>query len=180
MPFNLTGMNNSNELNLTGKNNQVSTIPVKMKIIKTHILKNFVIPLYSEQWDVLNKNKFLIDENIKQLEKYYKMYKLDDLLLFLELLNVLKIVIDKNEVLKDLENKHNAKYDKNNIINMVYRTTKIRLIPEYEIYNYIIGKPNRKLNQTYDETIINDIKQLMKQEGITYDKIQEKILKFKL
>ena len=180
MPLNLTGINNINELNLTGKNSQIVTIPSKIKILKKHVLKNFVIPLYSEQWDILNKNKLLIDENIKQIEKYYKMYKLDDLLSFLELLNILKIVIDKNEIVKDLENKNNTKYDKNNIINMVYRTTKIRLIPEYEIYNYIIGKPNRKLNETYDETIINDIKHLMSQQGITYDKIQEKILKPKL
>lgn len=179
MPFNLTGINNINEINLTGKNNQVSTVPSKIKILKKHILKNFVIPLYSEQWDTLNKNKLLIDENIKQLEKYYKMYKLDDLLSFLELLNILKIVIDKNEIVKELENK-NVKHEKNNIINMVYRTTKIRLIPEYEIYNYIIGKPNRKLNETYDETIINEIKHLMSQQGITYDKIHEKILKSKL
>jgi len=180
MPLNLTGINNINELNLTGKNSQIVTIPSKIKILKKHILTNFIIPLYSEQWETLNKNKLLIDENIKQLEKYYKMYKIDDLLSFLELLNILKIVIDKNEIVKDLENKNNTKYDKNNIINMVYRTTKIRLIPEYEIYNYIIGKPNRKLNETYDETIINDIKHLMSQQGITYDKIQEKILKPKL
>ena len=103
---------------------------------------------------------------------------MDDLLSFLELLNILKIVIDKNEIMIDLENK-NVKREKNNIINMVYRTTKIRLIPEYEIYNYIIGKPDRKLSETYDEKIINDIKQLMSQQGITYDKIEEKILSSK-
>ena len=175
MPFNLTGINNTNELNLTGKNEQLLNIPSKIKMLKKHILKNFIIPLYSEQWDILNKNKFLIDENIKQLKNYYKIYKLDDLLSFLELLNILKIVIDKNEILNDLENKH-VKREKNNIINMVYKTTKIRLMPEYEIYNYIIGKPDRKLNEKYDEKIINDIKHLMTQQGITYDTIEEKIL----
>lgn len=175
MPFNLTGINNTNELNLTGKNEQLLNIPSKIKMLKKHILKNFIIPLYSEQWDILNKNKLLIEENIKQLKNYYKIYKLDDLLSFLELLHILKIVIDKNEILNDLENKH-VKREKNNIINMVYKTTKIRLIPEYEIYNHIIGKPDRKLNETYDEKIISEIKHLMTQQGITYDTIEEKIL----
>ena len=68
------------------------------------------------------------------------------------------------------------KREKNNIINMVYKTTKIRLIPQYEIYNYIIGKPDRKSNETYDEKVISEIKHLMTQQGITYDKIEEKIL----
>ena len=55
MTFNLTGINNNNELNLKGKSDQALSIPSRIKIIKKHILKNFIIPLYSEQWDTLNK-----------------------------------------------------------------------------------------------------------------------------
>ena len=65
-------------------------------------------------------------------------------------------------------------YDKNNIINMVYKTTKIQILPEYEIYNLIIGKPTKK--EPYNDNIINDIKSLITTENITYDKISKYII----
>ena len=56
---------------------------------------------------------------------------------------------------------------------MVYKTTKIQILPEYEIYNSIIGRPNKK--EPYNENIIHDIKTLMLKENITYDKIKDYI-----
>lgn len=175
MPLNLTGNNNLNELNLTGKCHYKNNTSFKLNKLKRHILSNYLIPLYSEQWNILNKNKLLIDETIKQINVYYKLYKLDELIIFLELLKIIKILFNTNDLLTDLEAKTKAKYDKNNIINMVYKTTKIQILPEYEIYNNIIGKPSIK--EPYNENIINDIKMLISKENITYDKIQEYLLK---
>ena len=125
--------------------------------------------------NILNNNKLLIDETIKQINIYYKLYKLDELNMFLELLKILKILVNKNDLLIDLEDKTKRKMDKNNIINMVYRTTKIQILPEYEIYNSIIGKPNKK--EPYNENILFDIKNLISKENITYDKIKDYISK---
>ena len=159
MPLNLTGTNNHNELNLTGKSDYKMSYSFKINKLKVHILTNYVIPLYSEQWNILNKNKLLIDETIKQINVYYKLYKLDELTIFLELLKMIKIFLNTNDLLIDLEDKTKAKYDKNNIINMVYKTTRVQILPEYEIYNSIIGKPNKK--EPYNQYIINDIKKLI-------------------
>jgi hypothetical protein len=175
MPLNLTGNNNHNELNLTGKYDSNINYLIKINNLKKYILTNYVIPLYSEQWNILNNNKLLIDETIKQINIYYKLYKLDELNMFLELLKILKILVNKNDLLIDLEDKTKRKMDKNNIINMVYRTTKIQILPEYEIYNSIIGKPNKK--EPYNENILFDIKNLISKENITYDKIKDYISK---
>jgi hypothetical protein len=51
----------------------------------------------------------------------------------------------------------------------------IRLLPEYEIYDSILGKPNRDLNEKYNETIIRHIKTLLTYDDITYNKIKEYI-----
>ena len=56
---------------------------------------------------------------------------------------------------------------------MIYKTTTIRLVPEYEIYNSIIGRPKRELNQKYNEDIILDIKRLMTNEVVSFNKIKE-------
>lgn len=173
MTINLTGLITHNEINLTGKNTYLTNSSLKINNLKKYILSNYIIPLYNEQWNTLNNNKLLIDETIKKINLYYKSYKLEELNLFLELLKVLKIVINKNELLNDLEDKTKRTFDKNSVISMVYKTTRIKILPEYEIYNSIIGKPNKK--EPYNENIINDIKILLSKENITYDKIKEYI-----
>ncbi len=175
MTINLTGMNNRNELSLTGKTDIIVSPSNKINHLKKYILSNYIIPLYSEQWQIINNNKLLIDETIKQINNYYKIYKLEELAIFLELLKVLKMLVEKNALLNELENKTNRLYDKNNIINLVYKTTKIRILPEYELYNSIIGKPTKK--NPYNEDIVNDIKLLMVRPNVTYDMISEYILK---
>lgn len=170
----LTGIVCHNEMNLTGTK-LISTFS-KLTHLRTHIVANYILPLYSEQWDVLNTNKFLIDENIRQLERYYNMYKTDDLLSFVELLKILKIVIDKHSLLFEYESKlQSSSIDKNSVVNMVYKTTKIRLMPEYDIYHSIVGKPDIKQNESYNDAILQDIRRLMVQERITFEKIRSYI-----
>lgn len=176
MTTNLTGFTeHNNYINLKGPIDTTVVKPsIKLINLKKYILANYVIPLYSEQWDIINKNKFLINETIDKLNLYYKLYKLDEIIVFLELLKIIKILIDKQDLLTDLEYKNNKTYEKNNIINMVYKISKIKILPEYEIYNMIIGKPNK--NEYYDNNIISDIKMLIKSEFITYDKMNTYIL----
>jgi len=171
MTINLTGINYHNYINLKGDSNLIPKPSYKLKQLKTYIVKNYLIPLYSDQWQIINNNKLLIDETINKINLYIKLYKLEELTLFLELLKIIKILIDKNDLLTDLEDKTKNVYDKNNVINMVYKTTKIRILPEYEIYNSILGKPTK--TKPYNDTIINDIKKLMVQPNITYDKINK-------
>jgi hypothetical protein len=171
MTINLTGINNRNEMNLTGKTDMASTPSLKISNLKKYILSNYIVPLYSEQWQIINKNKFFIDETIKKINIYYKLYKLEELTVFLGLLTVLKILIEKNDMLNDVVDKTKRTYDKNTIMSMVYKTTKIKILPEYELYNSIIGKPTRQ--NPYDENIISDIKVLMVKPNITYDIISE-------
>lgn len=175
MTINLTGKNDRNEINLTGKMDNKTSPNYKINNLRKYILSNYIIPLYSEQWQIINNNKLLIDETINKINIYYKLYKLDDLSIFLELLKILKILIDKNDMLNDLKDKTQKSYDKNSIISMVYKTTKIRILPEYELYNSIIGKPNKQT--PYNEDIIRDIKILMSRSNITYDAINEYIHK---
>ena len=172
-PLRFTPLSPKIVLNLSGKSSSNNNSSIKLNKLKTYVLSNYIIPLYSEQWDVLNKNIFLIDETIKKINNYYKTYKLDELQFILELLKIIKLVISKNELIFDLEDKTKRTLNKNNIINMVYKTTKIQILPEYEIYNSILGKPSKK--EPYNGNIINDIKILIMKENITYDKIKDYI-----
>ena len=85
---------------------------------------------------------------------------------------VLKLLINEHNLLEEIETNITNKRDPTQIVNMVYKTTMIRLLPEYEIYNSVIGKPNRRLNEHYNENIIVDIKYLLTQERITFTQIK--------
>ena len=51
----------------------------------------------------------------------------------------------------------------------------LRLKPEFELYNLIIGRPDFKSGKTYDQTMLNNIIILLKVENITFEQIKNKI-----
>ena len=172
----LLGKNIINENNLLGKNyiqNQSSNIQIQQ--LKNTILKNYLIPLFTKQWASLNENLFFIDKINKKLNNLYTIYKLDELLLYIDLIKVLQIVVEKNRLLE--ENESYSSKTKNELVSMVFKTSMIKLLPEYELYDSILGKPKKELKQTYNDFIINDIKKLLLKENITYKKIKEAIIK---
>jgi len=179
--INLTGINfYSSELNLLGKygyncNYNYTSTNIKIKKLKERILNNYLIPLVSKQWDVLKENIYFIDEIQKKIQYYNDLYKTNELVAYNEMLNIFKVLIEKQKLLEDYDKNLSGKRDSNEIMSMVFKTSMIKLLPEYEIYDSIFGKPKRELKEKYDDDIINKIKELLKEDDITYRKIKEYI-----
>lgn len=163
-------VNEKPEINLKNK-----TITYKINLLKRKIIQDYLIPCLSKQWKIINENIFFINGFIDKLQKYYDMYKLDDVLMYIEILKIVKLLVEKHNLLVDTEKQINGSNQNNDILTMIYKTTAIKLLPEYEIYNSILGKPNKDLNEKYNTEIINDIKRLMELDNITYHKIKEYI-----
>jgi len=177
--MNLTGKNNIHKLNLnlSGKNSFVENIPLEVKSLKIKIMNSIIIPLISRQWNTLNENIFLLNTFKKSIQFYYNSYKLEELIIYKDLLNILEILIGEHIQLENMEKQMYGKSENSeNLTQMMYKTTMIRLKPEYEIYDNIIGKPKREKNDSYNEIIIKDIQLLLKNENITFNKIKDIIL----
>lgn len=180
---NLTGIYYyGNESNLSGKYGynyiyNSNSKNLKLKKLKERILNNYLIPLVSKQWNVLKENIFFIDEIQHKIKYHIDIYKHDepDLVPYREMLKVFKVLIEKQKLLEDYDEKMNGKRDSNEIMTMVFKTSMIKLLPEYEIYDSIFGKPKRELNEKYDDELIEKIKGLLKEDDITYKKIKEYI-----
>ena len=178
---NLSGVNiYGNNLNLLGKygynyNYNYSSTNIKIKKLKERILNNYLIPLVSKQWNVLKENIYFIDEIQNKIKYHNDIYKQDEpeLVAYNEMLKVFKVLIEKQKMLEDYDKTMNGKRDSNEIMTMVFKTSMIKLLPEYEIYNSIFGKPKRELNEKYDDDIISKIKELLKEDDITYKKIKD-------
>lgn len=166
----LSGKRTPSYLHLTGKNEETAISMPKINTFKKRILRDYLLPLYSEQWDILHQNKILIPELIGMLRKY----KLPEFQLYIELLKMLEIVLEKTELLNDIERKQHLPTEKNNILSMVYKTTRIQLLPEYEIYHLFLGKPDwQGKKETYREDVLCDIRRLMKKEDIQLETIKQ-------
>ena len=96
--------------------------------------------------------------------------------MYQDILSVFEILVQQHIQLEDMETKLYGKNGSEPIIHMIYRTTMIKLKPEYELYDNILGKPKREENQTYREDIIQDIQKWMKMENTNYEKIQKNVL----
>ena len=178
---NLTGINfYGNSLNLTGKyiynyNYNYTSTNMRIKKLKERILNNYLIPLVSKQWAVLKENIYFIDEIQNKIKYHTEIYKTDELVAYNDMLKVFKVLIEKQKLLEDYDKNMNGNRDPNEIMTMVFKTSMIKLLPEYEIYDSIFGKPKRELNEKYDEEIINTIQELLKEDDITYTKIKDYI-----
>jgi hypothetical protein len=178
MSHSLSGKKCMNKINLSGKNHIISNMnPFQIHKLKIRIMNLYILPLLSKKWNKIKENLFLLDHLRDQIDKHYIFYKEDNILLYKDILNIFEILMDQHIQLKDMENNLYGKSSdsKNEIINMIYRTTMIKIKPEYELYDSIIGKPLREENKTYDENIITDIKKYMVLENVTYQMIQNYI-----
>lgn len=170
----LSGKNmfyNSYSHNLSGNSGYKKSISNEMKNLKIQLLNNYLIPIFSKQWDVLYENLFFINKMRKKIQTYHTFYKTDDFVLYLDLIDLLEVVIDKHKLLEDMEKKITGT-SKEEVISMIFKTTAIKLLPEYELYDNLIGKPKREYKEKYNEEIIHDIQELLRNPDINYTKMK--------
>jgi hypothetical protein len=118
-------------------------------------LNNLIIPLNLYKWDVLYKNILLFDNIKKQLQISYSVYKLEDYFIYNNIIKAIELII------------------KQQLLSAVYNLPNITLRPEYEIYNIILGKPNRVLNEKYDQAILGDIERFLFINNATFQQIEQ-------
>ena len=182
--FSLSGKHINNSNNLTGKkhiNNDNIIENVDIQKLKMQIMSIVLFPIITQQWNIIIENKFVISVIKKKIDKLYKKYyekyyhhnhpTLKDLIFYKDVLMLAESVINEHVELTELEKKL---YGKNNDVStIVFRTKMIKLRPEFEVYNLLIGKPEKEMS--YDDDILSYIKQLVNQEDITFDKIKKQI-----
>ena len=176
--INLSGKNIINENNLKGKSNyNIQNIPLEIKNLKIAIMNKYIIPLFSKQWKTLYENLFFIYKYKNKVDNLYNLYKLEELKVYKDMLKLFEIMVEEHKILDDTERRlYNTTTSKEQFVSMIYKTTKIRLLPEYEVYDSIFGKPKREKGESYKLDLISKIKGLLAKDDITYAAIKDIIL----
>ena len=175
--FSITGKNINSTISLKGNtNNDNSTqIPLEIKNIKIMIMNLIIVPFIAKQWKKLEENICFIDILTEKLNLYLSIYSNNEyLLLYKDLLFAFETAIFQHMEIRNLE-KYFTDENSDSVTTLVFKTTMIRLKPEYELYNLIIGKPNLICGEKYNELIIIDILQLLKINTVNYDIIKKYI-----
>lgn len=176
MPQTLCGNTIIHRNNLLGKNdNSPKGIPLEIKNLKIKIMNNIILPLISKQWKQLHENMFFLENMKAKLDNYYKLYKMDDLLIYKDIVAAFELIFNEHRQLEDLE-KQVYSSKNGDFMSIVYKTTTIKLKPEYELYDAIFGKPKRDKNQIYNDSAVIFIRRALTQENITFKKIKDDVL----
>jgi len=172
----LSGKNKINETSLKGKSSFASTsstFSLDFQKLKGEINSFFIVPLATKQWRILHENMFFLSKFKKKLAKF----KSEDTTSYFDMFVMLELLAEEHKQIEDLERRLNSILStRDQFFTMVYKTKRIKLLPEYEIYDSILGKPLREKGQQYKDEIINLIKSLLERERITFDVIRNKVL----
>lgn len=174
MTQSLCGKDKMQPNNLLGKNDSFQkNIPQEIKTLKIKIMNIIILPLISRQWSELYENRIFLEGIKIKLDHYYKLYKLEDLLLYKNIIHAFELMLNEHSQLTDLESQL---YKTEGFTSIVYKTAMIKLKPEYELYDTIFGKPKREKNQSYNDSTILYIQHLLAKENMTFQKIKEQVL----
>lgn len=169
----LSGKNLINETTLLGKSvfQLQQSISHSDLILKTEIYNNFLFPLLSKQWQTLYENLFFVPKFKKKIQGKSSFEAYDTFLSFLD------VLAEEHKELESMEKKLQmlSKASNNQVLSMIYKTKKIKLLPQYEIYDMILGKPLREKGEIYDKDKLSLIVSLLQKDSITFPEIREKL-----
>ena len=127
--FSMSGKNSYSN-NMSGKHNYSSESQDVVQL-KKNIINKIILPITSKKWKKIEENMFSFDKMNRQIDVYSKYYKKDDLLIYKDVLKALELLIIEHKQLNEFEK--SVYSSGNDISTMIYKTTMIRLKPEYEI-----------------------------------------------
>lgn len=111
-----------------------------------------MIPLVKGDLEVLQRNGALLFYYKEQLEKHGAAKY------FLDIIDFVAQGIGLLEEIKELRSKA---YAGDGLGQLYYQTSRVRLLPEYELYNALIGAPDMRQGERYDMARIAIIKNLL-------------------
>ena len=140
----------------------------KIKEIKIYLLNKILLPAIQKKWVELKENLLCLEHIQQKINYYSEKYPLSELDYYKNLIQLTESLMAKEDEIKRLSNMNMTTDD---ITKIYYHTSYIKLKPEYEIYNLILGKPPK--SKGYESNIINNINVLLKKNNISFQEIKK-------
>ena len=124
-------------------------------------MESIFIPLITKRWKVLKENIIFVKRMMPLLDE-----------MTIHFIKAIDSILEEREEMQEMEKVLYSNI--NDTASILYRTTILKLRPEYELYDIILGKPIKP--ETYNDFILHDILKLLEIDTITFKKTKEYIL----
>jgi len=138
-------------------------------IVKAQILNAIVLPFLAQDWEALRNNMFLLDTMKSRLAQNFSA----DNSLYSDIVSCFELAICDHLMGGDGGLPGEGK----SFADMTFRTSIVRLKPEYELYHLILGVPE---DAAYNQDTLASIAQMVASPDLlTFVQIQQRILQNK-
>jgi|LakMenEpi03Aug12_release.lakeMendotaPanAssembly.Ray.scaffolds.fasta_scaffold756216_1 hypothetical protein len=142
--------------------------------IKTRVIDTIIIPYMSQNWRCLEENMFLLELFRSEIDEVIARAPHSDMMIYKDLISVIEVSFMQQMEITYLEKKLYACEDA--AATLVVKFDAIRMKPEMELYDLILGKPDLKKGCAYEDAVLTEIAQLMKNRRANYANIRQYIL----
>ena len=147
---------------------QLDAPEFKMKMIDA-----VMIPFMSQDWRVLEENLFLMDIFRDEIDRIAMRNPCADICVYKDLIMAVEVAFEQQQEIKCLETRLYEGRD--DATTMVIKMGAIRLKPELEMCDLIMGKPNYKNGAQHDKAMLDEVIVLMKRPRATFANISKYI-----
>jgi hypothetical protein len=141
---------------------------------KTRIIDSIMIPFMSQDWRTIEENMFLFDLFREEIDAIVLRNPQADIYVYKDLITAVEIGFEQQQEIASLEKRLYCGRD--DATTMIVKLGSIRLKPELELYDLILGKPDYKKGEKHDETITQEVLSLMKKPRATFANISKYII----
>ena len=172
---NALGGKPGNSITLRGTTTGNIEEPPEVRSFKIMLYDMLILPYLSSNWQKLTENIIFLDNITNKLNYFLLLYPTNELLImYKDIIAAFETLVLQHMELNALENYLSC--GENDASTIVFKTSMIRLRAEYELYNLILGKPNLKGGEVYNQTIIDDILSILNLGELSFNRISEFIL----
>lgn len=169
---NALGGKPGNSLTLKGTTNGNIEEPPEVRSFKIMIYDMLILPYMASNWKKLTENIIFLDNITNKLNYFLSLFPKNELLLlYKDIIAAFETIALQHMELNALESYLSC--GENDTSTIIFKTSMIRLRPEYELYNLILGKPNLKGGEVYNQAVIDDILSILDLGELSFDRISE-------
>lgn len=151
---------------------EITTIAITE--VKSRVIDSIIIPYMSQNWRCLEENMFLIELFRDEIDEIIARAPNSDMMIYKDLISVIEVSFMQQMEITYLEKRLYAGEDA--AATLVVKLDSIRMKPEMELYDLILGKPDLKKGCNYENAILTEITRLMKDRRANYANIRQYIL----
>lgn len=169
----LSGKSVLRNVGLRGSSSSMQNVGTDISGFKMRVIDSVMIPFMSQDWRTIEENMFLFDFFRDEIDVMILRNPQVDVYVYKDLIAAVEMAFEQQQEIACLEKRLYEGRD--DATTMIVKLGSIRLKPELELCDLILGKPNYKNGEKHDAAMVEEVITLMKKPRATFANISKYI-----